>query len=106
MSCACCRASRSMSAVRTAACSRSCLPRSAAARPSAICFWRASIARDKCGHTNFAVNQMNIANERAWAKSVRLIFMAFRARSELAADDREQWIAESEEHRETDADDE
>jgi competence protein ComEC len=53
-----------------------CLPRSAAARPSAMCFCRASIARERCGQTNFAVNQIKIAKVAACANSVKLMFMA------------------------------
>src|SRR5687768_926497 len=106
ISCACWRASFSMSAVFTAACSRSCLPRSAAARPSAMCFWRASIARDRCGHTNFAVNQMKIAKVAACANKVKLMFMTACAQNERSANDCEQRVAEREQHREADADDE
>ena len=48
------RASRTTSSARLDASSRSCLPRSAAASPSAICFWRVSIARSSGGQTNLA----------------------------------------------------
>ena len=60
------------------------------------------------GQTNFAVNQMKIAKVAACAISVRLMFIT-PVRSALAnvtADDGEQRIAEREQHRQTDADDE
>jgi len=43
----------------------SCLPRSAAARPSAICAWRSAIAFCNGGQTNFIVIQMKTANQIA-----------------------------------------
>jgi hypothetical protein len=39
-----------------------------AARPSAICFWRVSIARNSGGQMNLTVNQMN-ARTRVLARS-------------------------------------
>src|SRR5204863_5567697 len=79
-------------------------PRSASARPSAICFWRDSMARTSGGQMNFTQNQMNAAKVIACAISVRLKFMLrpFRGLSDL----REQRVGEREEHREADADDE
>jgi hypothetical protein len=50
-------------------------PSSAAASPSAICFWRASTARISGGQTNLAVNQMKAAIAAACISSVRLMFM-------------------------------
>jgi hypothetical protein len=47
----------------------------AAAKPSAISFWRASIAFNSGGQTNFTVNQINTANAIACAISVKLMFI-------------------------------
>ena len=69
-------ASTIISAIFFSVLARLCRPCSPAARPSAICFWRVSIARISGGHTNLAVNQMNAANAAACMKSVRLISMA------------------------------
>src|SRR5215217_6807765 len=79
-------------------------PCSAAARPSAMVFWRASMARSMCGHTNFTVNQMNAANVIAWATSVRLRFMLLPPAR--LAECGGQRVGESEEHRDAQADDE
>jgi hypothetical protein len=58
-SCARARASRISASVCFCASASEERPRSASARPSAICFWRVSIARMSGGHTNFTdVNQM------------------------------------------------
>src|SRR5581483_5041343 len=67
---ACCRTS----AERLAASSRSCLPRSAAANPSAICFWRSCIARCSGGQIYLIVSQMKMPNQIAWPSNVALIF--------------------------------
>src|SRR5436190_11316108 len=74
-------------------------PCSAAARPSAMVFWRASTMRRSGGQTNLTVNQMKAANVMACATSERLRFIA------LAEGARER-IGESKEHRDTQADDE
>ena len=47
----------------------------AAAKPSAISFWRVSIAFNSGGQTNFTVNQINTANAIACAISVKLMFI-------------------------------
>src|SRR5438552_10928536 len=104
-------ASASMSPMRLSADARSCRPCSPAARPSAICFCRVSMARISGGHTNLAVNQMNAAKAAACMKSVRLMFMAALrqvevVRSLLLEPGRDQRIAEREQHRDTQADDE
>src|SRR4029450_13227511 len=105
-------ASASISATRFSAAARACRPCSPAARPSAICFCRVSIARIRCGHTNFDVNQMNAANATACITSVKLMFMAapWRWRGggscRLLEPGRDQRVAEREQHREADADDE
>ncbi len=101
-----------MSAMRFSAMARLCRPCSPAARPSAICFWRVSMARIRCGHTNFDVNQMNAANATACITSVKLMFMAAPwqlddgRRTRYLSRGEDQRIAEREQHREADADDE
>src|SRR3954469_14741407 len=96
------------SLMATSAClaevSRERLPASAAASPSAMVFWRASIARSIGGHTNLTVNQMNAANVIAWATSDRLRFMLPPA-ARLAERSGER-VGEREEHRDAQADDE
>src|SRR6266478_5063988 len=82
--------------------SRAWRPCSAAARPSAMVFCRASIARSSGGQTTFTVNQMNSANATACAISVRLKLIA----SSLLRNHREQWVGKCKHHGETDADDE
>src|SRR6266581_3963015 len=73
------RAFASSSCARLPAASSSRRPRSPAARPSAICFWRSSILRVKYGQMNLAANQMKSAKASACAINVRLKFMgAFR----------------------------
>src|SRR5262249_52757592 len=110
ISLACSRARCSSSPARFAASSRSCLPRSAAARPSAICFWRASMAFSSGGHTNFSVNPMNSRKAMPCAIIVkfRFIFLSPSREKQLAllGDDGEERVAEREQHGETDADDE
>src|SRR5262245_50280647 len=58
-----------------------------------------------CGHTNFTVNQMNAAKTTACATSVKLRFMLPSPRYGSAECGRE-WVGESEEHRDAQADDE
>src|SRR3990167_6463641 len=107
MSCACCLASRSRSSVRLAACSRSCLPRSPAASPSAICFWRVSTARISGGHMNLAVNQMNAAKVSAWASSVKLMFIIVPFRDlQPLLDHRQQRVGKREKQPDAEADNE
>src|SRR5437773_6961478 len=72
------RASASSSCARLPAASRSRLPCSPAARPSAICFWRRSIARISGGQMNLTVNQMKSAKARACAIRVKLRFIPAR----------------------------
>src|SRR5690349_2949880 len=69
------RALASSSPARLPAASSSCFPRSPAARPSAIVFWRCSIARIRGGQMNLTQNQMKSAKARACAISVKLRFM-------------------------------
>ena len=57
-------------------CASSLRPCSPAARPSAICFWRVSMARISGGQMKRAQNQMKAANATACMISVRLKFMA------------------------------
>jgi len=59
---------------RLAAISCSFLPRSAAARPSAIWACRSAIAFCSGGQTNFIVIQMKSPNQMAWPISVALMF--------------------------------
>ncbi len=73
---ACARARCNSSAARLPANSRSCLPRSAAARPSAICFCLCSMARMSGGQINFIVNQIKIAKATAWESMVIPMFTA------------------------------
>ena len=63
------------SAIRFSVLARLCRPCSPAARPSAICFCRVSMARISGGHTNFAVNRMKTKNAIACITSVKLMFM-------------------------------
>src|SRR6267378_5021814 len=98
------RAFSSSSCARLPAASRSRRPWSPAARPSAICFWRCSIARISGGQMNLTVNQMNSAKARACAIRVRLMFIGSRAG--LAAQRAEQRVGEREEHADPEADDE
>ena len=83
---------------------RFCRPCSPAARPSAICFCRVSIARISGGQTNFAVNQMKRPKPTACISSVRLMFMrclwTSDGRRRLLEPGRDQRIAEREQHRE------
>src|SRR5436309_11107758 len=72
------RASASSSCARLPAASRSRLPCSPAARPSAICFWRRSIARIGGGQMNLTVDQMKSAKARACAIRVKLRFIPAR----------------------------
>src|SRR5690242_13555141 len=69
------RALASSSPARLPAASSSCFPRSPAARPSAIVFWRCSIARISGGQMNLTQNQMKSAKARACAIRVKLRFM-------------------------------
>ncbi len=48
---------------------------SPAASPSAMVFWRPSMARSMGGQMNFTVNQMKLAKTIACATSVKLRFM-------------------------------
>src|SRR5678815_1230734 len=98
-----------MSATRFSAETRFCRPCSPAWRPSAIWRWRVSTARISGGHTNFAVNQMNAANATACISSVRLMFIGdpcARSEAALLETGRDQRIAEREQHRDAEADDE
>src|SRR5687768_3909778 len=85
-------------------------PCSAAASPSAMVFCRCSIARRRCGHTIFTVNQMKARNTAASANKVKLRLMAYtldglpcRLNS---AERRGERVGEREEHRDAQADDE
>jgi hypothetical protein len=69
-------ASVSISTIRFSVAARLCLPASPAASPSAICFWRFSMAPISGGHMNLAVNQMKAANATACMTSVKLMSMA------------------------------
>src|SRR5258706_21567 len=109
------RAFASSSCARLPASSSSRLPCSPAARPSAICFWRCSIARISGGQMNLTVNQMNSAKASACAIRVRVRFMCGSWRSRpapasgsrhLAAQRAEQRVGEREEHADPEADDE
>src|SRR4051812_4810400 len=83
------------------------LPCSPAARPSAIVFWRSSIARRSGGQTNLTVNQMNAAKTIACAKSVKLMFMLrLRRFPNRSAESRQQRVARGEPQRKAHADDE
>src|SRR6185295_10280118 len=88
--------------------SRSGLPRSPAASPSAVGFWRCSIARSVCGQISLTVNQMKAAKTMACANSVRLMFMRslLREPGPSRTQLREQRVAGGEPEREADADDE
>src|SRR5437867_3516070 len=104
-------ASVSISATRFSAFARLCRPSSPAASPSAICFWRFSIARIRGGQMNLAVNQMNTPKATACISSVRLMFINCSlaqvwGRDELLEADRNQWVAEGKQHREAHANDE
>src|SRR5919109_2392452 len=61
--------------MRFCASSRLLLPRSAAAKPSAIFFWRSSSARISGGQMNFIVPQAPMRKTTSWMNSVALIFM-------------------------------
>src|SRR3954465_7206724 len=80
------------------------LPISAAARPSAMVFWRASMARSIGGQTNFTVNQMNAANVIACATIEKFRFMLPPAGR--SAERGGQRVGEGEEHRDAQTDDE
>src|SRR4051812_5458519 len=83
------------------------LPCSPAARPSAMVFWRSSMARRSGGHTNLTVNQMNAAKTIACAKSVKLMFMLpLRRLRNRSAEPRQQGVARGEPQRKAHADDE
>src|SRR5260221_2122473 len=83
-------------------------PCSAAARPSAIVFCRASIARSTGGQTNLMVNQMKSANATACAISVRVKLIADSPALQLRSlrDHGKQRIGERKHHCQTHADDE
>jgi hypothetical protein len=51
-------------------------------QPSAICFWRASIAPSSGGQTNRTVNQMKSANATACAINEKLMFMSTSSRGD------------------------
>src|SRR5215471_13922113 len=104
-------ASATMSAMRFSAFARLCRPSSPAAIPSAICFWRVSIARMSGGQTNFAVNRMNAKNATACMRRVKLMFIAASGRGVppvrlLHCKCAQQRIRDREPKREPDADDE
>src|SRR5438552_3910394 len=107
-------ASLNISAMRFSALTRLWRPSSPAASPSAICFWRVSIARISGGQTNFAVNRMKAKNATACINNVRLMFMTgplfpllqSRICARLFQPRWNERIAEREEHRDTQADNE
>src|SRR5262245_29786978 len=105
-------ASAIISLVRFAAASRSSRPRSAAARPSAMVFCRASMARVSGGQIKRAQNQMKAANVTACASSVTLMMIALPlpgmlpARLASPAETCEERIASRKPQRQTDTDDE
>src|ERR1022692_1765326 len=107
-------ASTIISAMRFSAFTRLCRPSSPAAKPSAICFCRVSIARISGGQMNFAVNRMNAKNATACINSVRLMFMtgspviltAESIPARLLQSRRDEGISEREQHRDAQPDDE
>src|SRR5437867_8669116 len=104
-------ASVRISATRFSAFARLCRPSSPAARPSAICFWRFSIARISGGQMNLAVNQMNTPKATACISSVRLMFITApsgrnRRSGGLLESGGNERITERKQHRQTHADDE
>ena len=70
---ACLRASATMLSASVFALSRLCCPRSAAASPSAISFWRSSIEVMIGGQMNFMQNQTNTIIAIVWPMRVILI---------------------------------
>jgi hypothetical protein len=74
MSAAFALASRRASAERLPASSSSCFPRSPAANPSAISFWRSAMAFASGGQTYFMVIQMKTPNQIASPINVALMF--------------------------------
>src|SRR3569832_2459449 len=75
-SAACALASRMLSPAFLAASSSSCLPRSAAAKQSAICFLRVSSAFMIVVHTNFLQNHTKKMNVMDWPIKVALKFIS------------------------------
>src|SRR3982751_2897305 len=63
------------------------------------------MARMSGGHTKRAVNQMNAPKATACINRVRLMFIR-RSDTPLFEPGRDQWIAECEQHRDAEADDE
>src|SRR4249919_183870 len=68
------RAVRSSPSAVSCACASARWLLSAAARPSAIFFWRSSSAAFSGGQMNFIVNQTRSTKESIWPKKVMLIF--------------------------------
>src|SRR4249919_3541409 len=68
------RAVRSSPSAVSCACANARWLLSAAARPSAIFFWRSSSAAFSGGQMNFIVNQTRSTKESIWPKKVMLIF--------------------------------
>src|SRR5512145_3385031 len=104
-------ASRSASAERLEASSRSSLPRSAAARPSAICCCRSAMAFCSGGQMNFIVIQMKMANQIIWPMRVALMLTLVSwldgfqpIKSLVRRNERDERVGEQQEQRDTDAD--
>src|SRR5579862_7130949 len=97
------RASSIMSATRFSAFTSVWRPSSPACRPSAICRWRVSIWVIIHGQIARWQNQMNRPKPMACMISVRLMFMTAVLSGQAGRDER---IAECEQHRDAEADDE
>src|SRR5258706_4809604 len=106
-SCARPRASRTITSVCFCASASEERPRSASASPSAICFWRVSIARISGGQIHLRVARMKVTNTATSANIVKFRFMKRSLSGGGRLDEsRDQRVGEREKHREADADDE